>query len=427
MSLVRNALGRLRWLYRSSTLRLTFLLSVIFALGMSVAVFVALSFGKDALIERADETLRNFASAIEADEVFENNTSIIVQELSDVDELPREFGRVAQRGRGTVNLNRAYNRSEEWRILVSPDEDGDLVLIGLPLDEGEEALELLGDVLRSTVLAVLIIAILIGLTVGTLAQRRLVRINQTLDRLAGGDLKVRTGISKGNDDIADLARQVDVSADEIERLVAQTRNLSASIAHDLRTPLARLRAHIETLPDGEDRSAALEEASQLASIFDTIMRVARIEAGKGSDGFETVELGVLIDEMAETFGPVVEDAGKMLRVNVSMAETVFADRQMLVQVIANLVQNALVHGGEEIELFAQQKRLGVADNGQGVPASQYDEIIKPMVRLDAARGSEGSGLGLAMVRAIADRHGATLELSANIPSGLRVALNFANL
>lgn len=427
MSLVRNALRRVRWLYRSSTLRLTFLLSVIFALGMSVAVFVALSFGKDALIDRADETLRSLAVAVEADEVLENNTSIIVHELSDIDELPREFGRVAQRGRGTVDLNRPFRRSEEWRVLVTPDDDGELVLIGLPLDDGEEALELLSDVLRSTVVTVLMVVFLIGLTVGTLAQRRLVRINNTLDRLAGGDLRVRTGITKGNDDIADLARQVDKSAAEIERLVAQTRNLSASIAHDLRTPLARLRAHIESLPDGEDRHAALEEASQLASIFDTIMRVARIEAEHGSDRFEQLDLGALITEMAETFGPVIEDAGKTIRFDVAQADTVFADRQMLVQVVANLVQNALVHGGDMIELFAHHRSFGVADNGDGVPEKQYGEIIKPMVRLDAARGSQGSGLGLAMVRAIADRHGAALELSANTPSGLRVALNFAKL
>lgn len=427
MSLVRNALRRVRWLYRSSTLRLTFLLSVIFALGMSVAVFVALSFGKDALIDRADETLRSLAVAVEADEVLENNTSIIVHELSDIDELPREFGRVAERGRGTVDLNRPFRRSEEWRVLVAPDDDGELVLIGLPLDDGEEALELLSDVLRSTVVTVLMVVFLIGLTVGTLAQRRLVRINNTLDRLAGGDLRVRTGITKGNDDIADLARQVDKSAAEIERLVAQTRNLSASIAHDLRTPLARLRAHIESLPDGEDRHAALEEASQLASIFDTIMRVARIEAEHGSDRFEQLDLGALITEMAETFGPVIEDAGKTIRVDFAQADTVFADRQMLVQVVANLVQNALVHGGDMIELFAHHRSFGVADNGDGVPEKQYGEIIKPMVRLDAARGSQGSGLGLAMVRAIADRHGAALELSANTPSGLRVALNFAKL
>lgn len=425
MSLVRKGLQRLRWLYRSSTLRLTFLLSIIFALGMSVAVFVALSFSEDALINRADETLRSFAAALEEDDSLETNRSIIVQSLSDIDELPRDFARAVQSGRSTVDLDRPYNRSEKWRVLVAPDDDDELVVIGIPLDEGENALELLADVLRTTVIVVLFIALLIGLVVGVFAQRRLVRINDTLGRLAGGDLKVRTGIVKGNDDIADLARQVDKSAAEIERLVAQTRNLSASIAHDLRTPLARLRAHVETLPDGEDRSAALEEASQLASIFDTIMRVARIEAGQGSDRFEQVDLSALIQEMAETFGPVVEDAGKIMQVNIVQAETVFADRQMLVQVVANLVQNALVHGGETIELFARRKTFGVADSGDGVPVSQFDEIIKPMVRLDAARGTEGSGLGLAMVRAIADRHDAALELSSNVPSGLRVSLKFA--
>ena len=100
---------------------------------------------------------------------------------------------------------------------------------------------------------------------------------------------------------------------------------------------------------------------------------------------------------------------------------------MLVQAMANLIQNALVHGGEEITLFARHRTIGVADNGPGVDPAQYQEIVKPMVRLDAARASEGTGLGLALVRAVADRHGAELVLSEHGARGLCVTLKFANL
>ncbi|WP_299770324.1 HAMP domain-containing sensor histidine kinase [uncultured Tateyamaria sp.] len=175
--------------------------------------------------------------------------------------------------------------------------------------------------------------------------------------------------------------------------MAQTRNLSASLAHDLRTPLARLRSRLEMLPDGKEREDALEEAQRLSEIFDAIMRVARIEAAQGQDGFETVQLGELVAELEEISGPVVEDEGKELMVAASDPGRVQADKQMLVQALANLIQNALVHGGNEITLIANGEAVGVAADGAGVDPEYYDEIIKPMVRLDQLRGNEGIGLG----------------------------------
>ena len=131
--------------------------------------------------------------------------------------------------------------------------------------------------------------------------------------------------------------------------------------------------------------------------------------------------------MAETFGPVIEDAGKSLVLDIAEPGTVFADRQMLVQALANLIQNAIRHGGERITLMADGRSIGVADNGSGVDPADFSEIVKPMVRLDAARQSEGTGLGLALVRAVADRHGARLAFAQNKPHGLTVRLEFADL
>lgn len=427
MSLVASIASRMRWLYRSSILRLTLLLSCLFAAGMAAAIVIALNLGREAVLQRVDTALAGLAATIEAEEELAETSAVLIRPLSELGNLPRPFSRVISRGGGTVRLQRDFLRSEVWRVLITQDNEGERILIALPIEDSEDALETLGGVLWTTAAMVILLALLIGLAAGFWAQRRVVRINRTLNNLAAGDLQARTGIDRSFDDLDDLARQLDITAVELERLVAQTRHLSASLAHDLRTPLARLRAQLEMLPEGEERGAALEEAGRLANIFDTIMRVARIEAGHGTKGFEAVNLGDLLDELAETFGPVVEAHDKTLRIDKTGAQSVLADRGMLVQAMANLLQNALVHGGTEISLIAQSRQIGVADNGTGVDPAQYDEIVKPMVRLDAARESDGTGLGLALVRAVADRHGARLELSSSQPSGLQVFLKFTDL
>lgn len=427
MFLAGRLADKVRWLFRSSTLRLTLLLSCLFALGMAVAIVLALTFGREAVLNRVDTTLAGLAASVEAEDSSDDTFSVIIRPLYALHDLPAEFVRAARNGGGTVRLETEYRRSEDWRVLITRDKDGEAVLIAAPLDDSEDALDLLGGVLWTTAGIVLAVALAIGLAAGLWTQRRMNRIHGTLNRLAAGDLKARTGIGRSADDLDHLARQLDTTASRLERLVAQTRHLSASLAHDLRTPLARLRARLEMLPDGEERGAALEEAGRLSDIFDTIMRVARIEAGHGQDGFEPVDLGAFLADLQDIFGPVIEDGGKHLTLSRASAETVTADRQMLMQAMANLIQNALVHGGPDITLFAQGRGIGVADNGDGVDPVRYDDIIKPMVRLDPARERDGTGLGLALVRAVADRHDAELILSENTPHGLRVTLKFTDL
>lgn len=427
MSLAGKLLGRLRWLFRSSTLRLSLLLSVIFAVGFAIAIFVALTLGEDANERRLDDSLSALASASVLDGSASVGPDMILRARDDLQGLPSTFRRAVERGGGTVNLRNDLRGSDVWRVLVSEDAYGTPVVVALPMEDSEEAQALLAGILWITAAVVIALTLAIGFVTGILAQRRLSRIDRTLGKLAKGDLSARTGLVRSKDDLDDIARQLDITAAELERLVTQTRHLSASIAHDLRTPLARLRAQLEMLPDGEARGAALEEASRLTGIFDTIMRVARIEAAQGTDGFETVDVTALLEDVAETFGPVVEDEGKTLALDLTGSGCVHADRQMLVQALANLIQNALVHGGTEITLFSNGLLFGVADNGQGVDPEKFSEIVKPMVRLDTARTRDGSGLGLALVRAVTDRHGAKLELSTNQPSGLKATLNFAEL
>ena len=418
---------RLFWLRRSSTLRLAFVLSAIFAVCMTVAAFITIAVGSDAFERRVDATLHALASASEIQGTRGDTFGVILRTPNDLDDLPKPFARVVERGGGTIELEKDFRQSDTWRVLVGTDNEGKRVVVAVPLDDGEDALELLGGILWTTVATIIVLTVFVGLTTGVLAQRRLMKINRTLTSLASGDLSARTGIGRSKDDLDDMARQVDVTAGELERLVSQTRHLSASLAHDLRTPLARLRSRLEMLPDGDARAASLEEAERLAGIFDTIMRVARIEAAHGTEGFEDVALGALIADLAETFEPVVEDDGKSLKVDIANPGTVRADRQMLVQAVANLIQNALRHGGQQITLKADGSTICVADDGPGVDPADFSEIVKPMVRLDAPRKTDGTGLGLALVRAVADRHGAKLVFSEHEPQGLAVSLKFAEL
>jgi len=413
MFLVRNWSDHLRWFRRSSTLRLAALLSGIFALGFVVAIFVALTLGARANERRLDSTLATLAQSGPIADTRIDSPALILRHRDDLNDLPAPFRRAVSQGGGTIELRDDLMRSDAWRILVAQDSAGAPVFVAVPAEDSEDAQELLAKFLWSTAGVVIVLTLAIGLWAGLLAQRRLQRINATLGQLSAGDLAARTGLTRSKDDLDDMAQTLDQTAAELERLVSQTRHLSASIAHDLRTPLARLRAQLEMLPDGDERGAALEEASRLSGIFDTIMRVARIEAGQGRDGFEAVALGELTADLAETFGPVVEDDGKTLKVDIDTPTFVQGDRGMLVQAIANLIQNALLHGGDEIKLFAHGRTIGVADNGAGVDPAAFEDIVKPMVRLDAARSTQGSGLGLALVRAVADRHGAKLDLACS--------------
>ncbi len=282
MSLVPKWLMQFKWLLRSSTLRLAVLLSAIFAFGFVAAIFVALTLGGRALERRIDATLTVLAQGAAVEQARGDSAAMILRPMDDLAGLPEPFRRAAARGGGTIHLRDDLMLSDQWRVLVAPDSDGQPIMVAVPVEDSADAQELLAKILWTTAGVIIVLTLAIGGWAGLLAQRRLVRINATLGQLAAGDLSARTGVNRSRDDLDEMAQNLDQTASELERLVSQTRHLSASIAHDLRTPLARLRAQLEMLPDGDERGAALEEASHLSGIFDTIMRVARIEAGRGA-------------------------------------------------------------------------------------------------------------------------------------------------
>lgn len=420
---------RVVWIRHSSLVRLTLVISAIFALAFFVVSVVTFYLVDRQTLARVDTELRGIlAQDIDSDDLV-LPPGIIALRAQDVDDFPRPFDRIERDRRGVFTLDGfKYRGQNDWRVVLDR-RGGEWVLLAKSLNDREDIIDTIGSIYATVAGTALILVVSIGFGLSIYAQRRFDRIKRMLTALAQGDLHARVHPRRLRDDIDQLAHSLDRTADQLENLMTQTRNLGANIAHDLRTPLARLAVNLDQAQGGDPAAIdrALDDVDRLSATFDAIMRIARIEADRSDTKLQPLNLGDLAHEVADLFGPVIEDAGKTLGVVVDDPAQVVADHELLVQALGNLIQNARVYGGHEITLFVQNTRIGVRDTGQGVPDDMLGKIIQPMVRLDRTRQSDGAGLGLAMVKAVADRHNAGLEVCNQPASGLQVSLNFANL
>lgn len=278
----------------------------------------------------------------------------------------------------------------------------------------------------------------IGFAQSRRSQAKLERIERTLDRVSHGDTAARTGVGAENDQIDRISLRIDSRLDALDELVQGTRRTATSVAHDLRRPLARAALSLERAllraEAGADPRAEIEETqrdlARLTSIISTILRIARIEGG-GVPAMRVIDLRPVLDEVAETFRPVAEDAGQVFDYERPARPLMLrGDAEMLAQLAVNLVQNAITHAGPGARVLlagrdgAEGVELVVADSGPGVPEALRTKVFEPFFRSDSARTVEGSGLGLPLVKAIANRHGARVALEDAAP-GLRVRVVFA--
>jgi len=281
------------------------------------------------------------------------------------------------------------------------------------------------------------LALAAGLTMGTRVMRRIEAINQTSRDIMEGDLSRRVPTDGAGDDFGELANNLNRMLERIEQLMATVRQVSDNIAHDLRTPLTRLRTRLELaraatdLP-GESQEAierAVEDAEELLVTFNALLRIARIESESRRGGFATVDLTALVQDLAELYEPLAADKAQHLAVAVQDLVSVAGDRDLLFQAAANLVDNAIKyspkHGHIELSahLSSGRPEITVADTGPGIPADMHEKVLQRFFRLDESRSTPGSGLGLSLVRAVAELHGAAIALEDNQP-GLRVRLRF---
>jgi signal transduction histidine kinase len=288
-------------------------------------------------------------------------------------------------------------------------------------------------------LAIVVTASLaVGLLLNGLVIRRAAGVAGVAERIAAGDLDARAEISERGDSFDRIGESLNRMLDRIDELLTGMRTVTDSLAHDLRTPLTRMRGAVETALDpgtsSSDCRAALElvseELEQVLSIFAALIDIARAESGLSREMMEPLRLDEVVLDVASLFAPVLEDAGQRLEIAPMQALTVDGHEQLLRQAIGNLLFNAARYAGSDatvaLEVFSGGgfAQIVVADNGPGIPEKDRGRAKDRFVRLDEARGGSGSGLGLSIVAAAAKLHGGELRLEDNHP-GLRAVLSLA--
>lgn len=287
---------------------------------------------------------------------------------------------------------------------------------------------------------VLGIGIVGALALGGYLRSRLGRISGTAQAIIAGDLERRAPISSRRDEFDELAQALNTMLDRIALLLENIRQVSGDVAHDLRTPLARLRNQLEEVlaiaPDDERVRGGLErsiaQSDDILGLFAAILRISEVEAGALTRNFTRVDLSGLVTELCESYAPAISDGGRALQWRIDPDITIRGDRELIAQAVINLLENAQHHTprGTHITTRLEAKngcvKLSVNDDGPGVPIEDREKIIRRFARLESSRTTPGHGLGLNLVSAIAGAHGAKMSIEDNAP-GLRVVLSFEKI
>lgn len=339
-----------------------------------------------------------------------------------------------------------------WQFVDLPDRRGlrhgqdDLIILSERLPDG--AVLAIGDDLErgeSVRIAVLqtllwigglsaVIAIALGLWITRHTLRRMDMLSATLAAVARGDLTARTAAqTPPRDDLDRLSVGANAMLDQITTLVANVRRVSTDVAHDLRTPLSHVRQDLElAAKDAAPQTLRHIETAQgrleaLLRTFDAMLRLAEIEAGTSQARFARVDVSEVVENVADAYRPDVEARGGTLVLVASEPLMIEGDADLMAQAVANLIENAMTHGGGSPNISVAVRSdtnawdIAVSDNGPGIAAADREKVLEPFARLDASRSTPGSGLGLAIVAAIARLHSATITLEDAGP-GLRVVL-----
>lgn len=303
----------------------------------------------------------------------------------------------------------------------------------------EELREILGRGFLAGFILLLMAGLIAGVIVGHRTERRLTQISATLKSVSDGQLDHRVPTMGGDtDDLARMAEDINRTIAQLQRMVESQQQISADIAHDLRTPMQRLRQRLDALQAAPDLPtqihSALDEAlgiaDDLIETFHALLRIAQIEAGARADRFADAALAPILERIEDAYGPVAEENRQLLTVTMTDHDAlVHGDQQLLTQMIANLVENALRHCPAQTSINLSLSRLNdrvlleVSDDGPGIPEDERDKVLRRFYRLEKSRTTPGNGLGLSMVKAIAELHGAKLRFEDNHP-GLRVLILF---
>ncbi len=322
------------------------------------------------------------------------------------------------------------------RVFVLP--GGYRLLVGRDTEERERLAGVIANAVQWSIALVVVLGLAGGAFVATRVLARLDAMTETSRSIMAGDLSGRLQVTGSGDEFDRLAEAVNAMLDRINELMAGLKEVSDNIAHDLKTPLTRLRNRAEAaLRDArsdEDWQVSMEqiiaESDGMIRIFNALLLIARAESGGARGQLAEVDVADVVREVAELYEPLAEERGAVLKVDAPSSLIVMANRELIGQVVANLVENALNYAtgegaGDEVSVSALgaglNAEIAVADRGPGILEKDRARAVERFVRLDSSRSRPGSGLGLALVSAVARLHGGQLALSDNAP-GLKAAL-----
>jgi signal transduction histidine kinase len=340
--------------------------------------------------------------------------------------------------RGWSNLPYTESDGDKGRRRFLVADLGDDVTLAVAADpeQVDKVKEAIFDGFLSAFGAVIALGLFGGVALSLMLLKRVDTIRRTAEAIIAGDLTRRIPVRGSADDLDRLSQTLNRMLDRIAELMDSLREVSANIAHDLKTPLARLRQRLEAAqaqPEGT-RNATLQDAvaqvDDILATFSALLRIAQIESGTRRAGFAAIDLSDVFTTLAEAFAPAAEDAGQTLTARIAPGLSIVGDRELLTQMLANLVDNAIRHTGPgtHIAIDLRHDRTGVlgsvGDDGPGVPAAERGRIFHRFHRLPESRAVPGSGLGLSLVKAVADIHAIALAAEDASP-GLRVSIRFA--
>jgi signal transduction histidine kinase len=316
-------------------------------------------------------------------------------------------------------IDQSDRERQAVRLIARNLPDGDVLVLGRNVDEVGEIAHVVGQALALGLVPAVLLCLAVGVALGARARKRIIEVNERVQRIVAGDLRERLPHRKINDPFSKLAVIVNGMLDEMEGLIHSLAGVGNNIAHDLRTPLARVRLTLERgrsnartleqLQTAADK--AIEGIDQSLSIITAILRLAEIENNQRLAGFGKVALADLVREVGDMYEPIAEDRGIDLLIHSPHELTVHGDRDLLIEAVANLVDNAVKFtpaGGQvEIGLFRGngENIVRVKDTGSGISEHERDAVLRPFYRSDKIRHTSGLGLGLNLVTAIVKLHG----------------------
>lgn len=314
-------------------------------------------------------------------------------------------------------------------------DDGARLLLGRDIEDIDEREEWLADILLWGANAAIFLGLLGGIFMSFAVGRRIERINRAARHVIAGDLSGRVPVNGSKDDFDRLSETLNLMLARIEASMESIRRVSDSIAHELRTPLTRLLVNLEELaaakPDGPQHpeliSQAIEETRRLQSVFDSLLRIARLETGRHVTEQRRIDINKLLEDAVELYQPEAEKRQQSLVLRASSPPLINTDPDLVFQAVSNLIDNAIKYtpatGAITVQALAEDSQIviRISDSGQGIPAPLRDRVTERFYRAPDMGGVPGVGLGLSFVEAVAKAHGGSIRFT-DVPQGFAVDL-----